>query len=93
MKEAVPGAIFGGCSECSRSTYSRVAISQPARLSGRTILPGTDAGEFSIEYVTGYGQPIQRGTVTVIPEPAAVVMLLSGLAGLGVLGWRRRRAA
>ena len=46
-----------------------------------------------VEYVTGYGQPIQRGSVTVIPEPAAVVMLLSGLAGLGVLGWRRRRAA
>ncbi len=59
---------------------------------GRTILPGTDASEFTIEYVTGYGQPIQRGSVTVIPEPATVVMLASGLLGLLLL-WRRRRQA
>ncbi len=52
--------------------------------------PGTDAGQFSIEYLTGYGQPIQRGSVTVIPEPGTVVMLISGLLGL-LLVWRRRR--
>ncbi len=54
--------------------------------------PGTDASRFTIEYVTGYGQPRMRGTITVIPEPGTVVMLLSGLLGL-LLAWRRWRAA
>ncbi len=64
-------------------SYSNVLL-------GALTEPGTDASEFSIEYVTGYGQPIQRGSVTVIPEPGTVVMLISGLLGLLLLAWRRR---
>ena len=36
------------------------------------------------------------GTITpssVIPIPAALPLLLSGLVGLGLIGWRRRKAA
>ncbi len=66
------------------------AMSYSDVLLGALTEPGTDASEFSIEYVTGYGQPIQRGTVTVIPEPGTVVMLISGLLGLLLL---RRRFA
>ncbi|MCH7596931.1 MAG: PEP-CTERM sorting domain-containing protein [Planctomycetes bacterium] len=69
------------------------AMSYRDVLLGALTEPGTDAGEFSIEYVTGYGQPILRGTVTVIPEPGTVVMLLGVLLGMGLRARRRKRLA
>ncbi len=53
--------------------------------------PGTDPSQFTIEFVTGFGQPTMTGTINVIPEPGTVIMLLSGLLGLALLVWRRRR--
>ena len=33
-----------------------------------------------------------RGAITVVPEPATVLLLASGLAAVGAIGWRRRKS-
>ena len=40
------------------------------------------------DQIAGYFVEYQVGTV---PLPAALPLLLTGLAGFGVLGWRRKR--
>ena len=42
---------------------------------------------------TGLTATITLSETNVIPVPAALPLLLTGLAGLGLIGWRRRKAA
>ena len=47
---------------------------------------GSGGGSSSIGYFVEY-------QVSAVPLPAALPLMLTGLAGFGVLGWRRKRAA
>jgi len=49
-----------------------------------------DFGDYMI-LEAAFGDSVPAGAVAV-PEPGTLVMLLGSLAGLAVLGWRRRRA-
>jgi|OM-RGC.v1.011799071 hypothetical protein len=58
-----------------------------------TEIPGFGGGEFEILYVATNSDPsILNVDVAPVPLPAAAWLLMGGLAGLGVLG-RKRRAA
>jgi len=57
---------------------------------GRLAAPGTDPGRFTLEYVTGFGGEKMRGTITVVPEPGTLVMLVLALLALNYIGKRRR---
>jgi len=50
--------------------------------------PGFDPGVFTLEYVSGLGGPRLQGTISVVPEPGTLVMLLGALLGLCL--WARR---
>ena len=59
---------------------------------------GLGGGPFTLIYVSANGTPEQlrvvwdgRGGANPIPLPAALPLLLSGLAGMGVVGWRKSR--
>jgi hypothetical protein len=52
--------------------------------------PSTVFFEFSIDVPDNYTTFTLRGTPTVVPEPASLLLLGSGLAGLGL--WRRRHS-
>lgn len=53
----------------------------------RTIIVTPSVGTFMDEIRVIVASP------SVIPVPAALPLLLTGLAGLGLIGWRRRKAA
>jgi len=46
--------------------------------------------QFAIDPGTPYGQGIFLNDITIVPEPASVALLLSGVMGLFVVGRRRR---
>ena len=46
---------------------------------------------FRVESMRIWGEPPIEGQIGVVPEPSALVMLLSGLAGLGLLLRRRSK--
>lgn len=62
-------------------SYSGVSL-------GRLTDPGCDPGVFTLEYVTGRGGQRLQGTISVVPEPSTVVMLLGAVVGLYL--WQRR---
>ena len=55
----------------------------------RLVCEGQDAG------IAAAVAPSLTITVapSVVPVPAALSLMLTGLAGLGLMGWRRRKAA
>jgi len=55
---------------------------------GQLAAPGTDPGRFTLEYVTGFGGEKIRGTISVVPEPSTLVMLILGLAMLVLVAKR-----
>jgi len=57
---------------------------------GQLVAPGTDPSEITFEYMTGFGGQRLRGTISVVPEPGTIAMLLSGLLGAWLLIRRRR---
>ena len=52
-----------------------------------------DAGGSCFVFSSDLAQQTSQGTWTVIPIPAALPLMGAGLAVLGFLGWRRRKAA
>jgi len=63
-------------------TYGDVELGQLAEA-------GTDAGRFTLTFVTAFGTAPQTGTIHVVPEPSTLALLLAGLLGLTFI--RRRR--
>jgi hypothetical protein len=54
-------------------------------------LPNIFAGRTYINFHTvQFGGGEVRGAITLVPEPATVLLLGAGLAGVGAIGWRRR---
>ena len=49
--------------------------------------------ELDGHYADGVSASITGPGIGTVPVPAALPLLLSGLLGLGVVGWRRRKAA
>ncbi|HUT11406.1 MAG TPA: PEP-CTERM sorting domain-containing protein, partial [Thermoguttaceae bacterium] len=58
---------------------------------GQMVEPGTDPADIRFEYMTGFGGDRIQGTIKVVPEPGTIALLASGLLGLALLVWRRRR--
>jgi len=56
---------------------------------GQLAAPGTDPGRFTLEYVTAFGGEKLRGTITVVPEPSTLAMLVLALLVLSFVGKRR----
>ena len=55
-------------------------------------LPNIFAGRSYINFHTRqFGGGEVRGAITLVPEPATVVLLASGLVAVGAIGWRRRK--
>jgi len=63
-------------------TYAEIEL-------GSLVAPGTDVGQFRLEYITHFGGEPQVGSIHVVPEPGTLALLLAG--GLGLLWGRRRR--
>ena len=54
-------------------------------------LPNILSGRSYINFHTvQFGGGEIRGAITLVPEPATVLLLGAGLAGVGAIGWRRR---
>lgn len=101
-----PDTIIGlfddvGSEECeSDDAFNNELDPFPTGYGGLCRFVISSAGDYYVG-VTGYtsnpfdGQHTVTGTyqlsVTVIPEPAALLQLVAGATGLAALGWRRRR--
>ena len=76
----------------TNSAFSTYALSTPINVSGTAVFspgncPTTFGGCVEIDSVTG------DATFTATPLPAALPLFATGIGGLGLLGWRRRRKA
>jgi hypothetical protein len=67
----------------------------PNPLSGSYMTPvnpsNPNGNLFGLSHIAFFNGPAQGPNP--IPLPAAAWLLLSGMGGLGVMGWRKRRAA
>ena len=76
----------------TNSAFSTYALSTPINVSGTAVFspgncPTTFGGCVEIDSVTG------DATFTATPLPAALPLFATGIGGLGLLGWRRKRKA
>jgi hypothetical protein len=83
--EVFPGFIVEG--------YYQDEFNEPIRFPlGAIAFPGLTVDDFVLRVEYPEGEVHQGFDVIVIPEPGTVLMLLSGLAGLALVWWRRRLA-
>ena len=82
------GLMFGLV--CSISTLTCVQESDPNGTGTTTFNGINDLDQIVGFYTNGAGNVI--GLVTTVPEPSTMTLLLSGLAGLATVRFRRRRA-
>jgi hypothetical protein len=54
---------------------------------------GWGANGFQMLTVSDFKYSTSAGSVSAVPLPAALPLFATGLAGLGLLGWRRKRKA
>jgi hypothetical protein len=82
------GALGRGALSASNNPYAGTFASLG-------ITPGTYTWGWA--FFNGYGPPSGGGTFTLTtittPLPAALPLFATGLGGLGLLGWRRKRKA
>ena len=80
----VPFQYVSGSSLMSTSTWDNATFANLGVTPGNTWGSGSDADSFTLDVVA---------PVTNTPLPAGLPLFASGLAALGLLGWRRKRMA
>jgi hypothetical protein len=75
---------------CNTATLSCTQVDDPNGIGTTTLNGLNDKGQVVGFYVNGADSTIGL-VASPVPEPSTVTLLLSGLIGLGVIYWRRRR--
>ena len=87
-------ALFGASGVIKPDNETTNAAAIPQAVDGATLYTLL-AGNYTLYYVSSNDLPevLQTTLTPTIPLPATLPLFATGLAGLGLLGWRRKRAA
>ena len=88
-------AVFFGGGVLTPNNESIKQAADPQTASLDTLYSLTAPGTYTLFYVSANGLPevLQTTLTPTVPLPGALPLFASGLAGLGLLGWRRKRKA
>ncbi|HET8634251.1 MAG TPA: PEP-CTERM sorting domain-containing protein [Gemmatimonadales bacterium] len=88
FRAPTPTSVQANCCE-DRHTYIQVKVAPPPNPFTYT---GVIFDHFTNPYVTSDSATVTiRAAVGIVPEPATIILLASGLAGLAGVAWRGRR--
>jgi len=87
-------ALFGASGVIKPDNETTNAAAIPQAVDGATLYTLL-AGNYTLYYVSSNDLPevLQTTLTPTIPLPATLPLFATGLAGLGLLGWRRKKAA